>query len=100
MSRYIPISTFGIYRPARSPHDWRAVDRRSRITGEETSYRIDIRNSGLPIPAEHLNCIFEEYTSYAGGCDRSSGGLGLAICRMIVTQHEGKIWAENTAIGP
>jgi signal transduction histidine kinase len=76
------------------------VERRRRITGEENSYRIDFRNSGSPIPAEHLNRIFEEYTSYGGGGDRSGGGLGLAISRMIVTQHEGKIWAENTTIGP
>ena len=54
------------------------------------AYRIDIRDSGHAIPAEHLDHIFEEYTSYAGGRDRSGGGLGLAICRMIVTQHDGR----------
>ena len=32
--------------------------------------------------------------------DRSGGGLGLAICRMIISEHEGKIWAENTSAGP
>jgi K+-sensing histidine kinase KdpD len=47
-----------------------------------------------------LENIFEEYTSYSGGQDRSGGGLGLAICRMIVTQHEGQVWAENTGRGP
>ena len=43
--------------------------------------------------------IFEEYTRYAGGSDRSGGGLGLAICRMILTRHKGRIWAESTATG-
>jgi len=57
-------------------------------------------NSGAPIPQEHLSRIFEEYTSYAGGRDRSGGGLGLAICRMIIAEHEGKIWAQNTSAGP
>jgi signal transduction histidine kinase len=57
-------------------------------------------NSGTPIPPEHLSGIFEEYTSYAGGSDRSGGGLGLAICRKIIGDHEGKVWAENSISGP
>ena len=63
------------------------------------AYRIDIRNSGARIPHDHLANIFEEYTSYAGGQDRSGTGLGLAICRMIATLHEGRVWAENTVSG-
>lgn len=68
--------------------------------GCPNSYRIDIRDSGSPIPEQHLDTIFEEYTSYAGGQDRSGGGLGLAICRMIATAHDGCIWVENTPEGP
>jgi len=63
------------------------------------SYRIDIRDSGPGIPPGHLTKVFEEYTSYAGGVDRSGGGLGLAICRMIVAQHRGHIWAESSKTG-
>ena len=76
------------------------AERRGRIVREANSYRIDICNSGAPIPPEHLSRIFEEYTSYAGGRDRSGGGLGLAICRMIINEHDGKIWAENAGAGP
>lgn len=75
-------------------------DRRRHDSRQANSYRIDIRDSGPPIPQQHLESIFEEYTSYGGGQDRSGGGLGLAICRMIATTHEGCIWAENTASGP
>jgi signal transduction histidine kinase len=64
------------------------------------SYRVDILDSGSPIPSEHLEIIFEEYASYAGGRDRSGVGLGLAICRAILDQHRGRIWAENTDKGP
>lgn len=64
------------------------------------AYRVDIRDSGPPIPPAHLEGIFEEYTSYNGGQDRSGGGLGLAICRMIVSLHNGSVWAENTLDGP
>jgi signal transduction histidine kinase len=76
------------------------IERRLRVTRKPNSYRVDILDSGALIPEEHLNTIFEEYTSYSGGRDRSSGGLGLAICRMIISQHNGKIWAENTDRGP
>ena len=44
------------------------------IDAEPNAYRVDIRDSGAAIPAEHLRRIFEEYTSYAGGRDRSGGG--------------------------
>jgi signal transduction histidine kinase len=75
-------------------------DRRGRNNAKPNSYRIDITDAGLPIPNELLVSIFEEYTSYGGGRDRSGGGIGLAICRMIVSQHEGRIWAENIDSGP
>jgi len=77
-----------------------SIERRARTVREPNSYRVNISNSGAPIPREHLSRIFEEYTSYAGGRDRSGGGLGLAICRMIISEHDGKIWAENTSAGP
>jgi len=81
--------------------DGSAVSERRRESSiEANAYRIDISNSGRPIPQQHLKSIFEEYTSYAGGQDRSNGGLGLAICRMIAVQHSGHIWAENTTTGP
>jgi len=76
------------------------VERRQRVVGAPNSYRIDITDSGAAIPEEHLDSIFEEYASYAGGRDRSGGGLGLAICRLIMTQHDGRVWAENTDLGP
>ena len=76
------------------------VERRRRVNRRPNSYRIDITDSGAPIAKEHLEAIFEEYASYAGAGDRSGGGLGLAICRLIVLQHRGRIWAENTNFGP
>jgi signal transduction histidine kinase len=76
------------------------AERRRRTAPDPNTYRIDIRDSGNAIPPEHIDHIFEEYTSYAGGRDRSGGGLGLAISRMIITQHDGRVWAENTELGP
>jgi signal transduction histidine kinase len=75
-------------------------ENRQRLAHGPNSYRIDIRDSGTAIPPEHMERIFEEYTSYGGGRDRSCGGLGLAICRLIIAQHEGHVWAENSSSGP
>lgn len=76
-----------------------ALDRRVSQSSAPNSFRIAIRDSGPGIPAAHIEEIFEEYTSYAGGQDRSGGGLGLAICRMIVQQHQGRVWAESSPAG-
>jgi signal transduction histidine kinase len=78
----------------------RAIDRRRRAIGRANAYRIDITDSGQAIPQEHLREIFEEYTSCSGNRDQSGGGLGLAIARMILDKHAGRIWAENTQGGP
>jgi signal transduction histidine kinase len=63
------------------------------------AYRVDISDTGPGILTEHLESVFEEYTSYSGPEDRSGGGLGLAICKMIVAAHGGQIWAENHSGG-
>jgi signal transduction histidine kinase len=75
-------------------------ERRQNSSTTPNSYRIDIRDSGPQIPNEYLPSIFEEYTSYTGGQDRSGGGLGLAICKMIIRTHDGALWLENTNFGP
>lgn len=75
-------------------------ERRVRRSHEPNSYRLDVRESAKQIPPHQLESIFEEYTSYGGSEDRSGGGLGLAICKMVVANHFGRIWAENTDIGP
>jgi len=75
-------------------------ERRNRGSQEPNSYRLDFRESAKQIPPHQLESIFEEYTSYGGREDRSGGGLGLAICKMVVSNHFGRIWAENTDVGP
>ena len=69
------------------------------IAAAPNTYRVDVSDSGSGIAPGHLADIFEEYTSYGGSHDRSGGGLGLAICKMIIATHRGQIWAENTSSG-
>lgn len=76
-----------------------SADRRMNCVHAPNSFRVDIRDTGPGVPHIHAAKIFEEHTSYSGGQDRSGGGLGLAICRMILQQHRGQVWAESHAAG-
>jgi signal transduction histidine kinase len=76
----------------------RVLERRVNRIRVFNSFRVDIRDSGTGIPAVHVDRIFDEFASCGGG-DRSGGGLGLAICRMIVQRHQGRIWAESSPSG-
>jgi signal transduction histidine kinase len=80
--------------PAPEPND----RRRSHIPAPN-SYRLDVRDAGPGVQPEHLENIFEEYTSYFGAHDRSGGGLGLAICRLIMERHHGRVWAVSESDG-
>src|SRR5665213_654046 len=68
-----------------------------RVSGSEfpNSYRVDVVDTGPGVPRERRDLIFEEYMSYSGPQDRSGGGLGLAICRLILSRHHGHIWVES-----
>ena len=63
------------------------------------AYKLEVHDNGMGILPEHLDSVFEEYTSYAGARDRSGGGLGLAICRLLIAEHQGTIWAQSDRHG-
>ncbi|MES2594608.1 MAG: ATP-binding protein [Verrucomicrobiota bacterium] len=70
----------------------------------EGTVKLIVRDSGVGIQASELESIFEAFeqstTSRRSGHIKSPGlGLGLAICRGIVTAHGGKIWAESEGLG-
>ncbi|MBD2177759.1 GAF domain-containing protein [Pseudanabaena sp. FACHB-1998] len=55
-------------------------------------------DEGQGIPLDKLEIIFERFQQVDSSDSRRKGGtgLGLTICRQIIEQHEGKIWAEST----
>lgn len=57
------------------------------------AYRIDIIDTGIGVPEHLVEKVFEQYASYSGSLDRSGGGFGLAICKLVITAHGGAIWA-------
>jgi signal transduction histidine kinase len=56
-----------------------------------------VRDQGQGIPLDKLESIFERFQQVDSSDSRRKGGtgLGLTICRKIIEQHEGKIWAES-----
>ena len=62
---------------------------------------ITVDDDGPGIPPDNLETVFERfYTQRPKGAEFGShSGLGLAICRQIVTAHKGAIKAENVMDG-
>jgi signal transduction histidine kinase len=75
-----------------SPASGRHVHISSQVAGD--SVRVVIKDSGPGVPEELIERVFEPFTS---GSD--SLGMGLAICRRILTLHGGAIRVENRVHG-
>lgn len=56
-----------------------------------------VQDNGQGIPPEKLDSIFERFQQVDSSDSRKKGGtgLGLTICRKIIEQHGGKIWAKS-----
>ena len=54
---------------------------------------LSVRNTGEPIPPEHLEHLFERFYRVDGSRSRKEGGygLGLAIAHTIAQSHRGQI---------
>ena len=59
--------------------------------------QFDVSDDGRGIPADKLEHIFERFQQVDASDSRAMGGtgLGLTICRSIITQHGGRIWATS-----
>jgi PAS domain S-box-containing protein len=68
----------------------------AECSADEVVFRV--RDEGRGIPADKLEAIFDRFVQVNDSDWREKGGagLGLAICRSIVKQHQGHIWAEST----
>jgi signal transduction histidine kinase len=58
---------------------------------------VKVRDTGIGIPPEDLDKVFDKFYQVDSTLTREAGGtgLGLAICKGIVEAHNGKIWAES-----
>ena len=70
------------------------------FTRAETAGKLDqfmVRDSGIGIPKDKINQLFESFRQVDGSHTRAHGGtgLGLAISRKLVELGGGKIWVES-----
>jgi signal transduction histidine kinase len=66
-----------------------------RATRDEHELHFSVADTGVGVPADMLELIFERFWQ-VGKNDRRGTGLGLYISRCIVEAHGGKIWAESS----
>ncbi len=77
------------------------------VSREETEGESDgralliVRDTGVGIPSEHLESIFDVFSQAPTGLDRAKGGLGLGLTlvRALVEMHGGTVGARSEGVG-
>jgi two-component system sensor kinase FixL len=64
---------------------------RTAIDTGSSAVLLSVRDRGDSIPEEKLEQIFEPFFT----TKEKGMGLGLSVCRTIITAHQGKLWATN-----
>jgi hypothetical protein len=78
-----------------TPKGWITVELKS--IGKEVI--VSVKDSGRGMSAEMIPKLFKEYSRDAAVEEAIQGtGLGLFIAKQIVTDHQGRIWAESEGI--
>jgi signal transduction histidine kinase len=61
---------------------------------KDQSILLEIKDTGMGIPEDKLQMIFDEFYQVEGG-KHGGTGLGLAIAKRLVEEHGGNIWVES-----
>ena len=70
------------------------------VRKSDESARIEVKDTGLGIPPNQLDMIFESFSQVDTTSTRKVGGtgLGLPISRSLVEMHGGRLWADSTGV--
>jgi len=66
-----------------------------RVEQVDDDIRFSVSDTGIGIPADKLDAVFERFVQLDKN-DRRGVGLGLYIAKCIVEGHAGRMWAESS----
>ena len=73
-----------------------------RITAEKQkeTVTVTVHDDGIGLAPHHLEHIFDEFfKADESRHELDAPGLGLTICKRIIDNHQGRIWAESAGLG-
>ncbi|MEM7027440.1 MAG: ATP-binding protein, partial [Pseudomonadota bacterium] len=73
------------------------VSLKQNLQESDNSILLSVQDTGIGISADKVDAIFESFTQADTSTTRRYGGtgLGLTICRHLVSLMEGRIWVES-----
>ncbi len=61
---------------------------------QRQEWTIAVADNGIGIAPEHSQAIFGAFKRLHTQAEYPGSGIGLSVCKKIIEQHEGRIWAE------
>ncbi len=66
-----------------------------RVKQRDTDWLFSIQDNGIGVPEDFIGHIFSEFKQLHKQKEYPGNGMGLYICKKILQQHNGQIWAES-----